>query len=253
MTHATWTDEQLSAFLDCELSPADMEALARDLETDPQLAARAERLSTANAAFVTSAARIDQIPIGGALKAAMEKPPRAEVVQVWPRPVGAFLMEHRAIAASVLCAAAVFGLVSTMTTGAPSDPLAPGPDGVIVASSPLYRVLETAHTGEAIVVARDATATPRLTFASDDGDFCRQFDIIKGDQASVAIACREDQGWRTRIAAFGLARLSGDFQAASAARSPALEAFLDEHMSGAPMNAEAEAKLLGDGWKQTGR
>lgn len=250
MTRAAWTDEQLSAFLDGELTPAEMDTLARDLETDAELAARIERLSAANAAFVISAARIDDIPVSAGLRAAMEPQPGAKVIPFRPRAIGAFLVEHRAVAASLLCAAATFGLVSTMTTGASSDPFAPGSDGVIVANSPLYRVLETARTGDAVSISGGSTATPRLTFATGDGAFCRQFDVIAGDKASAAIACREETGWRTQVVAYGLARTPGDFQTASAERSPALEAFLDQRMSGAPMNAEEEAKLLGDWWKR---
>lgn len=253
MTHAAWTDEQLSAFLDGELAPAETDALAHDLKANPELAARTERLSAANAAFVTSAERIDEVPVSATLKAAMETPSAARVIQFHPRSVRSLLVEHRAVAASLLCVAAVWGLMSTMTASAPSDPLAPGPDGVIVASSPLYRVLETGRTGDAVAVSTDATATPRLTFTSADGGFCRQFDVVKGEKASAAIACREDDGWHTQVVAYGLTRTSGDFQTASAARSPALEAFLDQRMSGAPMNAEEEAKLLGDRWRPTGR
>jgi anti-sigma factor RsiW len=36
----SWSDESLSAFLDSELPAAEMEQLARDLETDAALAAR---------------------------------------------------------------------------------------------------------------------------------------------------------------------------------------------------------------------
>lgn len=249
MTRPAWTDEQLSAFLDGELPAADMDALARDLEADSSLAARAERLRSANAAFVASAVRIDDVPVGAALQAAMDAPSAAKVIPFRKRSVGAFLVEHRAIAASLLCAAATVGFMSTMATGSPSDPFATGADGVILASSPLYRALETARTGEVVLVGADAAATPRLTFASDTGEFCRQFDVVTGDKASAAIACREEKGWRTQIVAYGLARTEGDFQTASAARSPALEAFLDQNMSGAPMNADEEAKLLGAGWR----
>jgi anti-sigma factor RsiW len=56
MTHASWTDEQLSAFVDGELSAAETDTLARDLESDPQLAARAERLGAAHVAFIVSSA-----------------------------------------------------------------------------------------------------------------------------------------------------------------------------------------------------
>lgn len=253
MTDALWTDEQLSAFLDGELSPADTDALARDIEADPQLAARAERLGAANTAFIASAAQIDTVPVTAALKAAMETPPTAKVLALRRRSVRAFLVEHRAIAASLLCAVAVGGVASTMAPQPASDPFAPGPGGVILASAPLYQVLETGRTGEANPLSDGVTATPQLTFASANGQFCRQVNVVTGDQSSAAIACREDAGWRTQVIAFGLPKSSPDYQTASANRSPALEAFLDARMSGAPMNADEEDKLLKSGWAKVSK
>lgn len=249
MTRQDWTDEQLSAFMDGELSPAETDALAKDLESNPQLAARIERLGAANTAFVAAAAQIDNKPVSPALKALMDKPPTADVVQFRPRSIRTFLIEHRAIAASLLCAVAVWGVTSTGSRNAEPDPFSTDADGLIVASSQLGRMLETASTGEVITVADKSTATPRLTFASADGAYCRQFDVARADSASSAIACRDEGTWRIQIAAYGLPKPTGDFQTASASRSPALEAFLDQRMSGEPMNADAEAKLLQNGWK----
>ena len=118
-----------------------------------------------------------------------------------------------------------------------------------MASSPIYRMLESGKTGEVVTISASASATPRLTFASDDGGFCRQFDLLNGESASAAIACREGDGWKTQVVAYGLPKPSGDFQTAAAGKSEALEAFLDQRMSGAPMNAEDEAKLVAGGWK----
>lgn len=250
MTERMWTDEQLSAFLDGELAPADMDALALALEADAGLAARMERLGTANTAYLGAIGAIDAAPIKASLKSVMEAPPTAKVIAFKPRSISAFVIEHRAIAASLLCAAGVFGLMSTMTGSSAVDPLAPGADGQIMASSPIYRMLETGKTGDVVTISADASATPRLTFASDDGGFCRQFDLVSGESASAAIACRESDVWKTQVVAYGLPKPSGDFQTASAGRSPALEAFLDQRMSGAPMNAEDEAKLLAGGWRK---
>ncbi len=77
MTHASWTDEQLSAFLDGELPAQDMDALAHALETDAALAARIERLGAANAAYVDVVSRIDGAPMTAGLQAAMAPPPAA--------------------------------------------------------------------------------------------------------------------------------------------------------------------------------
>lgn len=249
MTGRMWTDEQLSAFLDGELAPAEMDALALALEADDGLAARMERLGSANAAYLGAVGAIDNAPMKASLKAAMETPPTAKVIAFRPRSIAAFVTEHRAIAASLLCAAGVFGLMSTMNRGA-VDPLAPGADGQIMASSPIHRMLESGKTGEVVTISASASATPRLTFASDDGGFCRQFDLVSGESASAAIACREGDGWKTQVVAYGLPKPSGDFQTASAGKSEALEAFLDQRMSGAPMNAEDEARLLAGGWKR---
>ncbi|MEQ1785214.1 MAG: hypothetical protein ABMA14_28045 [Hyphomonadaceae bacterium] len=253
MTHARWTDEQLSAFLDGELSPADTEALARDMESDPQLAARAEAFGAANTAFVASAAQIDAVPLSSSLKAAMESPPTAKAIAFRPRSLRAFLVEHRAIAASLLCAVSVWGVASSMAPQPASDPFAPGPDGVILASAPLYQVLETGRTGEARSVSGGATATPQLTFASADGQFCRQVALTSSSSSSAAILCRDADGWRPQVVAFGLPKSSPDYQTASADRSPALEAFLDARMSGAPMTAEEEGRLLNSKWERAGK
>ena len=249
MIERSWTDDQLSAFLDGELPASDMEALSRDLETDAALAARMERLGSANTAYLNAIGEIDGAPMKAGLKAAMEAPPTAKVLAFKPRSVGAFLREHRAIAASLLCAAAVWGVASTTMSPGAGDPLAPGANGEILASSPLYNMLESGRTGDVVTVSAGVSATPRLTFAAADGGFCRQFDVVQDSGASAAIACRDGGGWRTQVVAYGLTRPSGDFQTASAVRSPALEAFLDQRMAGAPMNAEEEAKLLAEKWR----
>ena len=249
MTHPSWTDEQLSAFLDGELSAQDIEALARQLESDAALAARIERLGAANKVYVDVVSQIDSTPMAPGLKAAMAAPPAAKVFAFRPRSFIAFVAEHRAIAASIVGAVAVWGVMSSTSMSASMDPFAPGPDGLVMASSQLHEVLESAPTGQASAVG-EAMAVPRLTFASVDGAFCRQYEVMTHDSTSAAIACREDRGWRTRLVAYGLPRPSGEFQTASAARSPALEAFLDEHATGAPMNAEAEAALLKSRWEK---
>lgn len=247
MTGRNWTDEQLSAFLDGELSAPEMDALSQDIQRDPQLAVRMERMGAANTAYVDAVSHIDDAPMTAALKAAIDTPPTAKVIALRPRGLTAFVVEHRAIAASLLCAVAVWGAMATTPSGSPSSPFAPGPDGLIMANSPLHQLLETAPTGQASTVGSD-TAAPRLTFAADDGSYCRQFDVLTDEGVSAAIACREDTGWRTQLVAYGLLRPTGDFQTASAARSPILETFLDTRMLGSPMNAEEEGRLLGSGW-----
>src|SRR5262249_7178455 len=144
--------------------------------------------------------------------------------------VAAFLSEHRAIAAGLIVAAGVWGI--TVSVGGQQSPgfVTPGPGGVILASSPLYDALEKGRTREAVVVGDNTSVTPRLTFASTDGGYCRQYDVASHDGVTTAIACREDGKWRNAIAVFGKPSPGSDYQTASAEKSPALEAFIDRHI-----------------------
>jgi len=250
MTHASWTDEQISAFLDGELSQVETEALALAVERDPALAARVERFGAANRAYVSTVAAIDQHPMSDGVKKILSTPPTAQVIPFRTK-VGAFLTEHRAIAASLLCAAAVWS-VSSNLGGQSGSALQAAPDGLIMASSPLHRALETGVTSAPVQVAANVMATPRLTFASAEGGFCRQFDVSSPAGLTSAIACREDGRWRTQAAVFGKTG-GGDYQTAAGDKSPVLEAFIDQHISGAPLNTAEEAKVLSEHWKRTDR
>lgn len=248
-----WTDEQISAFLDGELPAADMDALAKDVETDAQLARRVERLGAANTAFVQAVSAIDSKPMPAGVEkllaeAPAAKPAGAKVLAFRPRSVSGWLMEHRALAASLLCAAIVGGVASGLRTE--TDPFAPKADGVILASSSLHHALEAAPTGEAVLVSAGVSATPRLTFASDTGAFCRQFDVASQKGVTTAIACREGKAWRTQVAVFGKPGSGPDYQTASGAKSPALEAFIDDHISGTALNTEQEKSAIAKGWNQ---
>lgn len=239
----TWSDEQLSAFIDGELSAADTDALAKEIEADAALAVRVERLGAANAAFIAAASEIDERP----MPAGVAKVLAAPVATVIPFRARAttWLSEHRALAASILCAAVAAGVVSGLK---PEEDFAPKADGLILASSPLHQALEKGATGEAVLVKAGVTATPRLTFASDSGTFCRQFDVSSERGLTTAIACREDKAWRTQVAVFGRPASAGDYQTASGAKSPALEAFIDQHIEGAALDAGQEKAAIAKGW-----
>jgi anti-sigma factor RsiW len=139
MSKSNWSDEQLSAFLDGELPTSETEALSRDIETDKVLAARLELLGVANKAYVAAIGTIDHQPMSDGLKSVLAAPPTAKIIPFRPKVVGAFVMEHRAIAAALVCAAAVWSVFSA--TKSPASVL-PDSQGYIATASPLYRVLE---------------------------------------------------------------------------------------------------------------
>ena len=247
----SWSDDRLSAYLDGELPPEEMAQLARDLASDKALAARLERLAAANQIFLAAASGIDAAPLPGrtrALLAGEEKEKSARVIAFRPRRIAAFAMEHRAIAAGLICAAAVYGLSVSTLPGQGSG--IPATSGVIAANSPLHQVLEETASGATVQLAGGGAVRPQLTFLTANGAYCRQYALTSAGGDVEGIACRGEEGWRLQVASFASGRAGpDDYQAAASGRSAALEAFIDANISGAPLNVEGETALLARGWR----
>lgn len=244
----SWSDESLSAYLDGELPPKEMEQLARDLEKDEALAARLERLATANRTFLAAASGIDAVPLAVRTQALLagEKKESARVVPFTVRRISTFVMEHRAIAAGLVCAAAVYGLGVATTPG----PEVPASSGIIAANSPLDRALEGTASGETVQIAGGGEIRPQLTFLTADDAYCRQYALVSGAGSVEGIACRGDDGWRLQVASFAPRRTGpDDYQTAASGRSAALEAFIDANIAGLPLNAGEEGAALARGWR----
>lgn len=250
----SWSDESLSAYLDGELPPGEMERLARDLESDAALAARLERLASANRTFLAAASGIDAVPLGGRTQAllageseARERKETARVITFPMRRISAFVMEHRAIAAGLICAAAVYGLGVARMTG----PDVPASSGIIAANSPLHRALEGTASGERVQLAGGVEIKPQITFLTADNAYCRQYELTSAGGAVDGIACRDDEDWRLQVASFAPGRTgTGDYQTAASGRSAALEAFIDANIAGAPLNSGDERAALAKGWRR---
>ena len=240
-----WSDEQISAFLDGELSPADFEAMLSDLETNPDVAARVRRMSEATKAFVTASLAIDEEPMSAGLAKVLAAPPSAKVIPFRGRSFAATVMDHRAIAASLVCAFAAWGVFAMSGS---VDENGSDTGGMIAAASPLHRALETGATGDVVKVSGSQTATPRLSFAKDDGDFCRQFDLASRDGVTSAIACRDDGVWRTEVAVYGQAAPGEEYTTASGEKAEPLEAFIARFIAGDPLDAAAEKAAIANNW-----
>jgi len=238
-----WSDEQLSAYVDGELPAPDAMALETDLESDPHLAQRLAHVLAANNLALIAAKEIDKAPMSAGLSALIEQAGGGNVIPFRRKGLLAVVAEHRAIAAGLVCAAAVWG--ANLMLDGNSSPL-PAAGVVMAESSRLHGVLTSSPTGDSTQLEDGSVATPRLTFASADGAFCRQFDVSGAGGTVQAIACRDGDVWRTEIAAVAPAVAEGDYQTASSGRSSAIESFIDERIEGAPLNAAGEAALLSD-------
>ena len=163
----------------------------------------------------------------------------------------AFATEHRAIAASLFCVAAIGGvLASRAPSSAPVSGETLTSAQLVAEGSPLARVLESGHSSDPVVLVDGRTATPKLTFVRADGSFCRQYRIAGPHDATDAIACRVKQGWRNEVVVFG-AQLTptGSYQTAGGPALSLLDSFVDRTILGAPLNAEEEARVITNRWR----
>lgn len=235
------TDQTLSAFLDNELSPAEMDAVREQLATDPSLADRLAELAVVDSELRGHYGKIDERPIPASLRQML-----AEDNQADPRPditVVAFpwwrrLREHsgKAVAAAVV---AGFAMAQWLT----------GPTGDSAAWPKVAGVLESQPSGQIYPVSEHTELTPRLTFRNQSGEWCRQFRLETANSASEQIACRTQSGrWEQKVQVqTGQQVADDDYQTAGG--GSVLDEQLDRMMSTPPIGRDREQKLLERQWQ----
>ena len=182
-------DEQIAAFLDGRLPDAEMSDFEAEMENDPGLAKEVARIAgnddLLRAAFdgpmqePVDQALIERMGLGATdspiiANAANDNPP---LWRRWQWPMGG------AIAASL-------ALVMVWQSGGGSD------DAFSVA-------METTPSSVTASLSDQTKVTPQLTFAANDGRFCREFLKESGGNAETGIACRSKGTWSIEVLAKG--------------------------------------------------
>ncbi|MBB5519575.1 hypothetical protein [Amphiplicatus metriothermophilus] len=253
-------DELLSAYIDRALSPELARTVENRLAEEPAFAARLEALRDADERARAEAARIDAQPMSRPLASLLHrlegeaggKLASSNVVAfpLWRR-ARRFATEHRAFAASVAALAAGFSLAHFLS--APAAPAIWSEDGRIVSRSQLARALETRLSGEPAAVNARATFVARLSFRTEEGALCRVFDLETARARARNVACRTgEDGWRLAASSFSPALATapeGTYAAASGARDPVIEAYIDAAIAGEPLSRAEESELIARGWR----
>ncbi len=162
------------------------------------------------------------------------------------------------LAASVALIIGIGGGIGLSNFNAPS---APGviAAGTIPQSSALHAALENIPSLQTLEeVSQDGLTRnqiePLLSFVDTNNRHCREYRVIgsgtTGTQDLTGVACRSDGGaWTQQIAVVQEVPASSVYRPASGQANSALETFLSENMKGEPLDDDAEARLLGSGWR----
>lgn len=240
----TITDDQLSAYLDGELSPGEMKEIAAAIDGDDSLRARAEALAAPDAILKRAYSAIDEAPMPAAVTALLAAP-ADNVVPLrkkaaptrWTMPLAASL---------ALGAGVALGLfIASPTRMAPTGGVMLA--GAISPADSLSLALDATPSGESVAISGARTASMVLTFKSGDGAYCREFTLAGAEDAARAIACREDGRWSVKIAA-AEAKDSGGYATAASDVSAAFDAGAEALGAGKPLDRAREDALLQSGW-----
>ncbi len=241
------TDEQLSAFLDTELSNAEMDAIRDQLMEDESLADRLAELALVDELVAASAKQIDARPIPQTITALLQEPSVTEEPSVEEKPATAqiitfpfwkrvqkTLQQPIAMAASVALVIG-FGMSQMLNHNSDSNDW-----------SAVAKVLDVAPSGVVQVATTGAEVKPRLSFQNHSGEYCRQFDLKNEQGQSENIACRQNGQWQVTASIVSEKNQSGDYQTASG--SSALDEILEEMIAGDVFNKNAEADAITNNW-----
>lgn len=232
----TYSDEQLSAFLDAELAENEMEALRQALATDEALADRLSELALVDTVVASAYATIDDRPVPKAVITLLSPATTADNVvalPVWQR-LRRSLQPQYAIAASVALLAA-FGLARLI------------PEAGQTEWQNVAAVLETAPSGISQSLGADVAIKPRLTYKNVNGEYCRQFQLARSNGAEESIACRKDDQWQ-RVTTVYLPAVNDDAEYSTASGGSGLDAILDQSIADGPFDAPTEASLINQAW-----
>jgi len=255
-------DERLSALIDGELTPAEADALGQRLVFEPALARRLTALRVAGDRLRQVYGPVADEPLPDALIAllgadarrdeARREPAEPRVVPL--RRIAALRQSWlpTSIAAGVALA---IGLMLGVSLG-PSGRFDAAPllaqDASIGPDDALFEVLETLPSGQSAALAGGVSATPRLTFRTGAGAYCRELSLTSSDRWAALVGCRDEAAWRLEALIQGPGSAGpGGNDAFLPASGPvtALDPIVDALMTDVPLGAEAERDAMAAGWR----
>lgn len=239
----TWSDETIAAYVDGELDAAQRADLEAALGADPALAERVEQERALRSRVEAAFGAVLDEPVPQRLLEALQSP---AVIDLAAARAARAPRRWRGPEWGAMAACLAIGLFAGRALLAPSAENAPFATaaGRLLARGALDRALTTQLSSE----PGGGVALP-VSFAADDGRWCRSFVLARGSLAGLA--CRHGDGWQVELlAAAGPAAPAGSVRpAATALPEPVLRA-IDARIAGEPLDAAAERAARAGGWRR---
>ena len=266
-----FTDEQLNQLIDGELSPDEENALRLALSQDDLLAERYAALAIADVRFKESFNSIDDAPIPESILLLLTDDPvhnrqvgssrEADNSRSFWQRLGGVMAKPVSLppTAAMAFTFLLFGVITLYVWQpikqnpqlAAADPLQAVHYGVLDRANPVSRILSNAPSGSApkILEGSDIAVVPVLSFASNTGDFCREYTLTSASSSHRAVACNQEEGWRVVLSTRAEELQSPDkYQTASAIAESEFEKKINEIIHGDPLSFKQELLLIERAW-----
>lgn len=240
MTESThYSDEDLCAFLDGELSKEKADEIREQLIEDEQLAERIEAFAMVDTQLNETYSKINEQPLPEALEAMLkshsegaaepEQTPASNVVRLSARQ--RFQRWVPRMAACVTFAVG-YGIAAFNQPSTDKD---------------LQVAMSTTPSGN-IAVVNQAQVKINFSFENADGAFCRQYTVNETASTSENIACLESTGRWQHIAKIPTANKSPSGEYATASANKVIDNVLDDMMVNGVLDLENESTLILNNW-----
>ena len=223
-------DEKLIAYVDGELSGAELATFEAEVAADPRLADEVEKHRTMAARLATAYAPVIDEKAPGKLPAAARRRRsgrRATGVAPW----------------AALAVTAVVGVSAGIAGGhfawPNKGPLVTG-DGSVIANGDLKDALTVQ------LAAQPGPLRVGLTFKTAKGRYCRTFQSAA--DALAGLACRQGDGWVMQTLTTYRPAAGPTYRTAGTGMPPAIVSAVDGLIAGIPLDAAAEKAARDKGW-----
>ncbi|MGD1924555.1 MAG: anti-sigma factor family protein [Paracoccaceae bacterium] len=241
-----WTEEDIAAYVDGALDPADAERVAAILEHDEEARGLADQIDASNAMLRAAFADVANAPVPAALTATLAHEGDTVVPMRWRFARPTTWVPAAAAASVAIVVGVLLGTQIEDNMGSPQITLGDAPS-----DSALHLALETLPSGTAF----DDRIMPMLTFTDKRGRYCREFEVLDDlpNELEFGIACRtETAAWHVEIIVSAPMNDSVDqgFAPASGPGADALAAMIEALGGSEPLSPDAESVAVRNNWQR---
>jgi len=256
----TFTDETLSAFIDGELTDAEMARIADALVDDPVLATRLQKLRAADSWATDQFGAVEDVPVRAEtselldmLASELAKANDTSNVTSFPGNNRSSRWIPSAVAASLALAIGFGAGTLVPSTGPSAGTAQTALTAEIGPSHPYFAALETTPSmaNSRVTAGEEQTLTPLASFRNTEGQYCREFSLQAKTRASFNLACKGEDSWTVVASVMSdtaPAQGTDSYVPASGNGTSLIDDLIRDQMEGDLLSPEAEAALIDSAW-----